>query len=64
MEIVSLLLASIGLVSVHVIGFFYPDWRKMNGKRDLSEWELYGVRALGMGVMLLMVGLSLFLLRL
>ncbi|MFC7319986.1 hypothetical protein [Halobacillus campisalis] len=57
MEVIVVVLMSIGLVLAPVIGFFYPSWRQMQGK-DLSQKQLYGIRALGIGVLLLMYILS------
>ncbi|QHT47946.1 hypothetical protein M662_16135 [Bacillus sp. SB49] len=53
MEAISVILMSIGLILAPVVGFFYPAWRQRQG-RDLSERQVYGIRALGIGILLLM----------
>ncbi|GGF36190.1 hypothetical protein GCM10010954_38980 [Halobacillus andaensis] len=52
MEVLAVILMTIGLIAAPVIGFFYPSWRSMNGD-EFSERELYGVRAAGIGVLLI-----------
>ena len=56
-EFLAVILMTIGLIAAPVIGFFYPSWRSMKGAA-LSESQLYGVRALGIGLLLLMFILS------
>ena len=48
--LVSILLC-LGAISVPVVGYFYPYWRSTQGK-PLSDGQLYAVRALGIGIML------------
>ncbi|GGD08172.1 hypothetical protein GCM10011389_14640 [Pontibacillus salipaludis] len=57
MNLLAVLLMSVGLVLAPAVGFFYPSWRRIQG-RDLSERQLYGFRALGTGILLLMFVLS------
>ncbi|MGD6817871.1 hypothetical protein [Metabacillus sp. 84] len=64
MTIIAVLLVSLGLVLSPVIGFVYPYWREIQGEEDLSEKQLFGVRALGIGVLLLTVIIGQFLLQL
>ncbi|MGI8315786.1 hypothetical protein [Halobacillus mangrovi] len=51
MEVIAVILMTIGFIAAPVIGFFYPSWRSMNG-RELTEGQLYAVRALGIGILL------------
>ncbi|WP_345240643.1 hypothetical protein [Pontibacillus salipaludis] len=57
MNLLAVVLMSVGLVLAPAVGFFYPSWRSIQG-RDLSERQLYGFRALGIGILLLMFVLS------
>ncbi len=57
MEVLAALLMTIGLIAAPVISFFYPSWRSIKGN-ELSERELYGVRGLGIGILLIMYILS------
>ncbi|UOQ92294.1 hypothetical protein MUO14_17705 [Halobacillus shinanisalinarum] len=54
MKVLAVILISIGLILAPIIGFLYPDWRIMQGKEELSEWQQYGIHALAIGVLLIM----------
>lgn len=51
------ILMIIGIMAAPLVGFVYPDWKAKNGE-ELSEWQLYGIRALGIGILLAMYALA------
>jgi uncharacterized protein involved in response to NO len=51
MEIVAAVVIMIGIISVRVIGFFYPSFLEIKGKR-LSEGKKYAIDALAIGILL------------
>ncbi|WP_270181203.1 hypothetical protein [Alkalihalobacillus sp. CinArs1] len=57
MDVIAVVLMSIGLILAPVIGFFYPAWLRMKGE-EVSEKKLYGIRAAGIGALLLMYVLT------
>ncbi|WP_377890273.1 hypothetical protein [Alkalihalobacillus sp. R86527] len=57
MDVFAVGLMVVGLVFAPVVGFFYPSWLRMKGE-EISEKKLYGIRALGIGVLLLMFVLA------
>ncbi|WP_226584621.1 hypothetical protein [Halobacillus litoralis] len=52
MEVFAIIIMVVGLTLAPLIGFFYPGWREIKGN-PLSEKELYGIRMLGIGVLLI-----------
>ncbi|KHE72930.1 hypothetical protein [Halobacillus sp. BBL2006] len=54
MYVLAVILVAIGVTAAPVIGFFYPAWRELKGKKPLTEWQQYGVSTLAIGVLLLM----------
>lgn len=57
MNVLAVMLVSLGLVLAPVVGFFYPYWLSRKGEQ-LSEKRLYGIRALGIGILLVMYVLA------
>lgn len=52
MEIAAALVMMIGIISVRVVGFFYPSFLELKGNR-LSERQKYAVDALTIGILLI-----------
>ncbi|GGD14078.1 hypothetical protein [Pontibacillus salipaludis] len=63
MDVLAVVLMTIGIIAVPVIGFFYPALKEMKGEH-LSERKRYGYGALGIGILLLLLILSQFIMRL
>ncbi|REJ09028.1 hypothetical protein [Halobacillus trueperi] len=62
MEVLAVVLITIGVIAVRVISFFYPDWKAIKGEH-LSERKRLGFSVLGIAILLLMYLLSQFLIR-
>ncbi|WLR46646.1 hypothetical protein LC065_13840 [Halobacillus litoralis] len=62
MEVLAVVLITIGIIGSRVIGFFYPDWKAIKGEK-MSERKRLGYSAIGIGLLLLMYVLSQFLIR-
>ena len=58
MYVVAVILVMLGIIQVRILGFFYPNWRAMQG-RELTEYQKYGIDALAIGILLLTVILAL-----
>ncbi|QHA90783.1 hypothetical protein [Bacillus sp. N1-1] len=51
MEILAAVVIMIGIISVRVIGFFYPSFLEIKGKQ-LTEGQKYAIDALAIGILL------------